>query len=547
MRLRPAALLLMVLLLLLWFLPLGGWRLFDPDEGRYAEIPREMLTGGDWVIPRLNGIVYLEKPPLQYWVTALAYQAFGVSEWSARLWTALSGVLGVWLVAWLGMRLHGRTAGWLAALVLAGSGYYFLLTRVLTLDMSLSFALQLALTGLVLLVQGGGAAADARVSRLAPWLLAVGVTLAFLSKGLVGILIPGVVAGLYVLLRRDWGLVLRARPWWTLLTLLLLAGPWVWLAAERNGDFLQFFFVHEHFQRFLTRVHDRYEPDWYFIPVLLAGFMPWTTLLPGILAHGWRALRAGERASWMLALWVGFILAFFSLSQSKLIPYILPLFPALALLTGPALERIAPRRLAGHLAAATLAVLLLIALLLWYAGTDAGLRDAARLGQAGVRALYATLLLGAAGLAAGAWWARRGARLAGVAAAAVSSMLTVTGLLYTSNAVERQREQMAVVAHLQAALRPDSAFYCVADYRQPVNFYLRRSCTLVRYQGELQFGLRQEPSRGLPDLTAFAAQWSRARNPVALIRPQVYPELQQMGVPLRVIYTSRSYVAAVRP
>lgn len=547
MRLRSVApLLLPVLLLLLWFLPLGSWRLFDPDEGRYAEIPREMLAGGDWVIPRLNGLQYLEKPPLQYWATALAYRAFGVHEWSARLWTALCGALGVWLVAWLGTRLYGRTAGLLAALALAGSGYYFLLAHMLTLDMGLSFALQLALTALVLLVADEGGGAGTPAARRAPWLLALGVAAAFLAKGLVGILIPGAVAVLYVLLRRDWALVLRARPWWTLLALLLLAGPWVWLATERNPQFLQFFFVHEHFQRFLTRVHDRYEPDWFFIPVLLVGCLPWTTLLPRIAAHTWRAARAGERATWMLLLWVAFVFAFFSLSQSKLIPYIVPLFPALALLAGPALERCPPRRLAGHLAAAAVATVLLVAGLAWYAGSAAGQLRVAQLGMDGTRALYATLLLGAVGCGLGAWLAARGARLAAVATAAVATMVTVTGTLCTSNLVERQRDQMAVIASLASVLQPDSEFYCVDDYTQPVTFYLRRSCTLVKYEGEMQFGLRQEPERGLAGLEDFAARWPVARAPVALIRPVAYAALVRMGVPLRVIYTSRSYVAAVR-
>ncbi|MFO1402234.1 MAG: glycosyltransferase family 39 protein [Steroidobacteraceae bacterium] len=551
MRLRAAALLL--LLLLVWFLPLGGWRLFDPDEGRYAEIPREMLAGGDWVIPRLNGLAYLEKPPLQYWATAVAYRAFGVHEWSARLFTALSGALGVVLAFWLGARLHGRTAGLLGALVLAGCSYYFLLAHMMTLDMGLSFALQLALTGLVLLVAGRGAgggagdAAGARAPGYAPWLLALGVALAFLAKGLVGILVPGGVAVLYLLLRRDWGLVLRARPWWTLLALLLLAGPWVYLAAGRNAGFLQFFFVHEHFQRFLTRVHDRYEPDWFFVPVLLVGFLPWTLLLPRILLDAIRAARGGQGAAWLLLLWVAFVFAFFSLSQSKLIPYIVPLFPALALLAGPALERIAPRRLAWHLLAAALAFVLLVVALAVYAATPAGLQHAAELGPDVARGVYALLLVAAAGLGLGAWWAARGARVGAVAAAALASMVAVTGLLVASNSTGRQREQMAVIASLRPVLRPESEFFCVDDYTQPVTFYLQRSCTLVKYTGEMLFGLRQQPQLGLPDLAAFAARWPLARAPVALIRPAAYPELVRMGVPMRVIYTSGSYVAAVRP
>ncbi len=541
-----------LLLLLLWFLPLGAWHLLDPDEGRYAEIPREMVATGDWITPRLNAIKYFEKPPLQYWVTATAFEAFGVHDWTARLWTALSGALGVLLAAWLGTRIHGRSVGLLTGLILAGSGYYYVLAHLSTLDMGLSFALQLALSGLVLLVTGGrgegtGAAnAAARDARLAPWLLALGVALAFLAKGLVGVLIPAAVAGLYLLLRRDWGLVLRSRPWWSLLALLVLAGPWVYLVSVRNPEFPHFFFVHEHFQRFLTRVHDRYEPDWYFIPVLLIGFVPWMTLLPRIATGAWRDARGGDGAAWMLALWIVVVFVFFSLSQSKLIPYIVPLFPALALLAGRTVERMEPRHLALHLAIPALAVLVLGGGLALYAGSAAGARRVAELGAA-TAGLFVSLALGAAGYGAGAWLARRGDRIAGVLTAALATAVSVTGLLYSSNFMERQRDMMAVIASLDGALRPGSQFYCVADYTQPVVYYLERPCTMVLYEGELGFGLQQEPWRYVPDLAAFAARWRADSDPVGLIRPDAHAELERMGVPMRVIYTSRSYVAVVRP
>src|SRR5258708_6001358 len=113
-RLRLAALL---GAMVIWFLPLGSYRLFNPDEGRYAEIAREMAASGDWVTPRLDALRYFEKPPLQYWATAAAYQAFGESEWSARLWAALTGFLGLLLTGWIGSRLYGAAAGTLAALV----------------------------------------------------------------------------------------------------------------------------------------------------------------------------------------------------------------------------------------------------------------------------------------------------------------------------------------------------------------------------------------------------------------------------------------------
>src|SRR5450432_678128 len=110
--------------MVLWFLPLQTYRLFNPDEGRYAEIPREMVASGDWVTPRLDGLKYFEKPPLQYWATAVAYKAFGEHEWTARLWVALSGFLGLLITAWIGARLYGAPSGVLAALVQAGSLLY---------------------------------------------------------------------------------------------------------------------------------------------------------------------------------------------------------------------------------------------------------------------------------------------------------------------------------------------------------------------------------------------------------------------------------------
>src|ERR1700685_4247872 len=222
------------------------------------------------------------------------------------------------------------------------------MARIATLDMGLTLGLQIAMTALALLVQRPE---QARIKawRL-PLLLGVGVALAVMSKGLVGILIPGAVALLFMLLHRDWRLVLRAQPWWTLAALLLLAAPWFVLVSTRNPEFAQFFFIFEHFQRYLSRAEfDRYQPVWFFLPVLALGLLPWTTLLPGALHNAWRAARAGERATSVLLLWAGFVLVFFSMSQSKLAPYILPMLPALSLLTGRAMASLPAGRFAAHL------------------------------------------------------------------------------------------------------------------------------------------------------------------------------------------------------
>jgi 4-amino-4-deoxy-L-arabinose transferase-like glycosyltransferase len=527
----------------LWFLPLGSYRLFNPDEGRYAEIPREMAASGDWVTPRLNALRYFEKPPLQYWATAAAFELFGEHEWSARLWAALSGFLALALTAWIGTRLYGAGAGMLAALVQGGSLLYLGLARISTLDMGLTATLELALAGLLLLVQR---ARTLRYERTGALLLALGVTLAFLSKGLVAILIPGTVALLYLLRSRDWPLLWRSRPWWTLLALAALAAPWIVLVARRNPGFMQFFFMHEQFARFLTRVHERYQPDWYFVPVLLLGFMPWTPLLPAIAKRGWQGVRDGGGPDLVLLLWAGFCFVFFSLSQSKLAPYILPMFPALALLAGAAVTQADGRQLRRWLG---------LAAVLWAAtGVAAWLLTGGRLyadhpelasGPA-VPVMIASLMLAAVLTAAGAWLAPRGPPLAALALPAAGTLLLVGSLIATADRMPRRQAERELVAATAARLGPDTAFYCVDEYLQSVPFYLRRTCTLVGYRGELDFGLSHAPERYLADLGQFALRWRGESDALALVRPSSYEELRRMGLPMRVIYTAPTLVAIVR-
>ena len=531
--------------MVLWFLPLQTYRLFNPDEGRYAEIPREMVASGDWVTPRLDALNYFEKPPLQYWTTAVAYRLWGEHEWTARLWVALSGFLGLLLTAWISTRLYGALSGALAALVQAGSLLYLALSRVSTLDMGLTVTLELALAGLLLLLRppSGGARAPTRGAAL---LLAVGVALAFLSKGLVGLLIPGAVAVIYILLRRDWSLLWRARPWWTLAALALIAAPWVWLVEQRNPGFAQFFFVHEQFARFLTRVHHRYQPDWYFIPVLLAGFMPWTPLLPAIVRQTWRDIRAGDAVALLLAIWVIFSFAFFSFSQSKLIPYILPVFPALALLAGRALgalERPAIRRALTISAVIWLALAGLVMMLWWWPALVKGFVIPP--GPTVQLFIVALLFASLATVAAAGQVLRRGP-LPAAALAALGTVVLLGILLPAAGQLPRQRELQQLVAVASDRLHAGTAVYCVDEYEQSVAFYLRRTCTLVGYRGELDFGLNQEPAKWIADLDGFASRWRSETDALALIRPESYVALQRMGLPMRVIYTAPTLVAVVR-
>jgi 4-amino-4-deoxy-L-arabinose transferase-like glycosyltransferase len=316
------------ILSLVWLATLASRPLFNPDEARYAEIPREMLSGGDWIIPHLNGLDYIEKPPLQYWATAAMYRLFGVNEFSARLYTALTALAAVIFIGYLAARLWSQDAGWRAAAVLAGMFMFVALGQLMTLDMSLTFWMTLSL-GAFLLAQREG-------QRQRRWMLLawVAAALGVLTKGLVAAAIPAAVLLIYSLCSRDF------TPWRRLhwpLGLPIFAAitvPWHWLAARRLEDFLQFFFVHEHFARYLSPIADREEPWWYFGWVFLAGTVPWTVPTLRVVLGGWRnrSSRGEFNPGLFLWIWVIFICVFFSLSDSKLMPYILPAIPALALL-----------------------------------------------------------------------------------------------------------------------------------------------------------------------------------------------------------------------
>ncbi len=552
LTLRRADAIAWLLLALLWFGLLDTPHLFNPDEGRYAEIPREMVASGNWITPRLDGLKYFEKPPLQYWATAAAYHIAGQHAWTVRLWPALCAFLGLLLSAGVARRLYGPRAAAFTVIVQASSLLYIGMARVATLDMCLTFTLQLAMSALVLLAhqrdaRAGPAVAAGQGPRWGlPALLAVGVALAVLAKGLVGILIPGAVAVIYLALYRDWRLLLRAQPWWTLLALLVIAGPWFLLVSLRNPEFPRFFFIYEHFQRYLNRAgFDRYQPAWFFLPILVAGVFPWTTLLPRALGESLRAARR-EPASGLLLIWAAFVLAFFSASQSKLVPYILPMFPALSLLLGRTLAQLPARRFAAHLTAvAVFAALIAVAVLVIWALPGAAALTA-RASTASLVALVLAFVVLALAAALAAHGCRQGRALLGAACTALGTLLFAQALLAGVARLPRMRAETLLVQALSPWIDQYRHFYCVGDYVQSVPFYLRRTCTLVGYRGELDFGLTQQPSLGIDTPEELVPVWKREQSAVAIVRASLFGQLQALGMPMHVIYSSPSYVVVVR-
>ncbi|PIU16793.1 MAG: phospholipid carrier-dependent glycosyltransferase, partial [Gallionellales bacterium CG08_land_8_20_14_0_20_59_87] len=456
---RRSLWLLILAVVVIWFGNLEYRKLIKPDEGRYAEIPREMVVSGDWVTPRLNDLKYFEKPPLQYWATAVAYEVFGEQQWTSRLWAALTGLAGVLLAWFTGTRLFGREAGLYAALILGSSSLYALMAHVNTLDMGVTFFITLGIFSL-LLAQKETATASRRNWMLLAW---AAMALAVLSKGLMGVILPGAALLLYSVLNRDLRIWLRMHWVSGILMFLLVAAPWFVLVMRANPEFFQFFFIHEHFERFTTKVHGRYQPWHYFVPVLLFGMLPWTLLMFDALLRTWRGSSAEARtfsAERFLLVWAVFIYFFFTISSSKLPSYLLPMFPALALLMGKQLAAMNARR-AFWLIAPLLPVLL--ALLGVVVNTDRFADTPVQTEMYGEYAIWLTvaMLIWVGGMVAALHGLRRGNKAGAIVILALSSLLATQIGASGYNTIARERSAYLIAEAIAPQIKPDVPFYSV--------------------------------------------------------------------------------------
>lgn len=310
------------------FSNLGVATLIEPDEGRNAEIAREILVLKDWITPHYDFIPRLDKPILFFDLVALSYSVFGISEWSARLPSALAALGCVSFTYLFSRSLFDRwTARW-SALILLTSMEFFALSRIVILDMFLTLFVTAALCWFFLgqrcVERGGG--------RTQFLLMHAAVGAAVLVKGPIGLLLPAAVILFYLIFTKRWILLRHMELPLGLALFFLVAAPWYILAEFRNPGYLHHFFWEQNVARFTTSEFKRSGAWYYFIAVLSAGFLPWTTLFPTTIAD--LCKRSLDRERLFLILWMALPLLFFSLSSSKLSHYILPIYPPLAILVG---------------------------------------------------------------------------------------------------------------------------------------------------------------------------------------------------------------------
>jgi 4-amino-4-deoxy-L-arabinose transferase-like glycosyltransferase len=527
---------LLLLICPVWVEPSGSW-LAEPDEARYTEIPREMLASGDFVTPRLNGVPYFEKPPLLYWSNAASLRLFGETPWAARLPTRLFG-LGTVLVLLLGTaRIWGMPAGLVAAILYLAAPSGLVFSRVVLTDAPLTFfftaTLFLARATILRRQERRPAAALSALTGLA----AAG---GFLSKGLVAVVVPGAILFFWCLSTR------RARFLSSLLfgpalpVFLLASAPWFALAERRTPGFLQFFLVHEHFQRFATPVAQRSGPIYYFVLVFLAGFLP---ALPFFFAtlkrtRDWRRWRDEDPDAFFFLLWFAVVFFFFSLSRSKLPPYLLPAFPAAAAIAARALFGERPpgtAKITSWRASALLATLL-PAWVLVDPTARAWVRDFH---------LVPIAVAGFSVLLTGAWTAPRLSRRS-TAAALFSLAAGWTGFGLMA-ALAWPRIPPATALHdfsataAATARNTGAAVICYQTYIQGLPLALKSPVPVADYTGELEPQFEQDPKvRGALFWTRekFWSEWKSGKRYVAVVRPGDLREFEKSDIPARVVTRS---------
>lgn len=545
---RDAAALIAVsaLAAIIFFFKLGTFGLWEPDEARYAEIAREMLATRDFIVPHLNYVPYIEKPPLLYWLTALSMSALGVSEFAARLPNALAALLGVITTFVFALRAFDRRRAILAAAVLATTGLYAVMAQVLTTDMLLAAAVTVALFAFYLHWREGGRWC---------WLAYVMAGIAVLAKGPVGAVLPLLAGAAFLRWERELkGAIRRFHAFPGFVLIAAIALPWFAAITLREPGFFDFYFIGEHFRRFFEPSYSHGEPIYYYMPVIAAGMLPWTIVVPFL---PWRSLAPNPARRFCITA-SAVIVAFFSLASAKLIPYILPAIPPLAVIIADAIATFAddrtdamiapplckratpdPRRLAA------------VGPLLGIAGaaTIAAALNAHRFANPYPIIVHPALYLAGATLIAGGlacfmtFSSRR--LFIGLALLVATASATLMIVSYGRILAEPTRSYAQLAREINQRA-PDAVLVCYPRYIQSLPFYCRRRVILVGAKTELAYGAEHAPDASRWFFTSRAdlmRLWNQPRPTVLVIDRWALAPIQQSLGSYRVVASDAKKLA----
>ncbi len=512
---------------------LGLHPLFTPDEGRYSEVAREMIVTGDYITPRLNGVAFLDKPILYYWLQASAIKLFGLKEWALRFWPAFIALLGCVVTYVAGRCLFDRRAGILAAIVLATNPLYYGAAHYANLDLEVAVMISNTLLFALLAFQ----AASDRQRTVFILLAYLFCALAVLTKGLIGCVFPILIAGSWIALLNRWNTLAKMRLLTGAGIFLVLTVPWYFLVQRANPEFFHFFFVVQQMQRFLAQADfNNPTPAWFYVPIVLAGFLPWSIFLFQAFIQQIKLVvkdRQHYSAELFLLVWAILVFSFFSFPKSKTVGYILPLFPALALMVGRYLSQ-SWNKSGRAIFLATLSFIILCIAVVAACLLVPHIKSV-EMAHSLLPYLNDTALLFSIGGIAGCFLLFSDNSLAKLVTCLTSVAVAFLLTLLASATAMNQKTTKPLAMQLKTILTPQDEVVTFYRYYQDLPLYLERRITIVadwhatdimhndNWVRELWFGMPfQDTSKWLIEEPAFWQRWNSDKRMFVLMNAQDY-------------------------
>lgn len=503
-------------LFFLWHI--STYPLMEPDEGRYAQIPMEMLQSGNFLTPYLHNLLYFEKPILGYWLNATMLWLFGANEFAARLATALYALGGIYGIYYLGRRLFNTTVGALAGIITATSTLYYIIGSINILDMGLSFWYELVIISCSLFIKTS--------KRQYLYLFYIAIALGTLTKGLIAIVLACGVIGLYVLWTWNWTIIRKFLYLPAILVFILIVSPWFILVSKANPSFAYFFFIHEHFMRYLYPIHDHNEPFYYLWIILIIGLFPWTGY--ALANCKYRDLtklcsftKIAEHTK-LLLIAASWPMLFFSFSSSQLAPYIVPVIPFCSLLIAKQIYTNV-RSNCQYLIAWSINFILTITIIiggyLYSQSFQEGL-------------LQRELILLASNLLIGNLLMllvfRKNYRQA-IAINIIMAILFVASLQPIFAEVATRRSTAYLAPILNSPHYREAQLVNYKDYTETLTFYTHKLPLICNYYGELAFGAIQEPEKPyFINAEELVARWTTNEHLVIIANAKYTAELRDI-------------------
>lgn len=529
---------LIIIIALLAFATYGVSPLLTPDEGRYAEIAREMLSSGHFLIPHLNGIPYFEKPPLVYWLTASSMWLFGFNEWAARLWCLIFYALNL-VYCYSVIRLtYCRRLAWYSVAVLGSALLFLLVSHMLTIDFGLTFFMNAALLTMWLAIRYFTEKKQARFCFAVISYVLIGA--AVMCKGFVGLALPYAIIGLWLILQGRWRLMVKLNPILGLIIIAMICAPWLYLVQRQYPAFLHFYVWTQQFARYFTPIAQRSRTRAYYPLLVWLLIFPWSAYWLDIISKGkmlWR------NYSYFIT-WGGLIIVFFAFSHSLLIPYLAPAAMPVAILVAACLHQDGHKKIKHKPVNFTVTLLstLLVCLAIVLLVNAHHIVVTSAIWAMLVISLLALLLCIAAPFI--------GLNAKGFYTLYAILFVLLMNVLFTDTANLQQRSVKTLAQFILAEQQQqsNSQVYSFINYSQDFPYYLQQPVLLLKKSlpREMKFGYAQHPV-GSPVVSKkqFISHWLSNKTIYALVQNQDMQSLQQLFKPSQYCELKKVYHYAV--